>query len=72
MLLPEKGMKQNEVEGLKNLLSFLTDEDYQASLSLECSRFGFDWLCIGFVMLPDDKLNSENKFIKQYYFIEKS
>lgn len=40
LFLLEKGMKQNEAEGLKNLLSFLTDEDYQASLSLGCSRFG--------------------------------
>lgn len=71
MLLLEKGTKKKKVEGLTNLLPFLTDEDNQASLSLGSSRFGFDWLCIIFEKLPGDRLNSENKFVKQYYFIEK-
>lgn len=64
-------MGKKKVEGLTNLLPFLTNEDNQASLSLGCSRFGFDWLCIVFEKLPDDGLNSENKFAKQHYFIEK-
>lgn len=72
MLLLKKGMKEKKkkVEGVTNLLPFLTDEDNQAGLSLGCSRFGLDWLCVVFEKLPNDRLNSENKFAKQYYFIE--
>lgn len=72
MLLLEKGIKTNKkVEGLTNLLPFLTNEVNQASLSQGCAGFGFDWLCIILKKLPDEELNSEDKFAKQYYANEK-